>query len=114
MKYFIAVIEDCPTSQEIAKELLGQDSRLDVQVFNSPRDFLMRGKSFDLILSDWNFEHTQLGFYLENFDRSKLIIITGSLMLPEVKCISVLHKLEYAEKLPKMIDKLIKRTRSSW
>ena len=78
-KYRLILLEDNLMAQEfIAEELLKLGCEL--TVYASPREFIMAGKpESDLIISDWNFGHVDLTFFINELDLSKLIILMLSL-----------------------------------
>lgn len=102
----IVVLEDDAISQEMILDSLSKDARFVVSVYREPGEFFKRGEACDLIISDWNFGHTTLEFFLPGMDKDKLVVLTGGVAVFNVNCLAMLNKLEHTERLPEIISRL--------
>lgn len=109
MKESIAIVEDDTWLRECLVELVSSRTPLEIFDFPSPTEMLMSGKKFDVILSDWNFGHIDLGFFLENIDKRKLIILTGSAKV-SIDCAHVMEKSFNPNELIERVMLLAKKT----
>lgn len=113
MKFNIAIIEDNPITVELLLEMFSENKDYNVFVFYSPAEFFLRHREFDLVISDWNFGHVNLGFFLKEMNLKKLIVLTGSMIVLNVDCVAVLHKVTDHERLLDIVGSFLTQTRSS-
>lgn len=104
----IAYIEDDVDTRELVALELERGGFV-VDVFNGPGEFLIKGKTYDLILSDWKFGCVNLSYFLDSIDRSKLVILTGSSCVFDVECLAILSKIDHSSNIAETIKKLLSR-----
>jgi hypothetical protein len=96
--YRIICIEDFPGTREMLQEIFGRNERIEFKIYQCPHEYIMAGRpEADLVISDWSFGSVNLEFFLSEFDKSRLIIFTGSTYAAEVNCLAVLNKYETEE-----------------
>lgn len=108
----LAVIEDNRFVREAILDILSNIKNLEIKGFDSPQAFLVNGKKYDYIISDWNFGHVTLEFFLNDIDRDKLVILSGSLNLPHVDCLKVISKGDAMMNLDIFVTDLLKHSRN--
>jgi hypothetical protein len=100
----VAVVEDCEVASKIIREVMEGHTLFDLVFFKAPHVLIATGQDgFDLILSDWCFGNVELNFYEKVLDVNKLIILSGSVIPREFKCLGVLSKLGHIAKLPEVL-----------
>lgn len=92
VRYRIAIIEDTDDLREVMA-IIFECEGYEVDCFRHPSEFLMRGETYDLVISDWSFGHNELCFYINEFDRKRLMILTGSLIYRNIECLGVFSKI---------------------